>query len=143
MTASNGFMGRDAFVAASKRRFRDVPLGDGKCRIRSLTAGEWADLDLKSLDKKGAFSVANYKYSDARLIVSCVVDGDGNPVFRDSDLDMIMGLDTSLVNPLVREIKSHCRILGVEDSEKNLNGTGGGATPCTSSAPPAQEAATG
>lgn len=129
-------MGRDAFLAAGKRRFKNVAIGGEKCRIRSMTEGEWANLDLKNLDKKGQFSVANYRYSDARLIAFCVCDVNGEPVFADTDLDTIMGLDTSIVQPLIREIKSHCGLgLGVEDAEKNLNGTGNAGLPCSSAEP--------
>lgn len=141
MTASNGFMGRDAFLAAGKRRYTEVTLpSGGKARIRSITEGEWAALDLKNLNRKtGRLDYESYKYSDARLIALCVVDHDGNAVFGERDLDEIMGFDTSFIRPLRRAILEHCGLSGdVEAAEKNLNVTGDAGAPCTSSAPPAQ-----
>lgn len=125
------------FLAAGKRRFKEVTIhGFGTCRIRSMTEGEWSAMDLQNLDKKGAFSVANYRYSDARLIAFCVCDGDGNRVFGDGDLDAIMGLDTSVVAPLLKEIREHCGLRGgVEEAEKNLSGTGDAGSPCSSAEP--------
>lgn len=145
MTASNGFMTREHFLAARKRRFKEVELpGFGKCRIRSMTEFEWSALDMKNIDKqKGGLNWNAYRYSDARLIAFCVVDGDGEPVFSDADLDVIMGFDTSIIVPLRKEILEHCGLRGtVEESEKNLSGTGDAGSPCTSSAPPAPEPAT-
>lgn len=123
---SNGFMSRDAFLnSATKRRFKDVALPGGqKCRIRSISEGEWSEIEVKSLDKKGGFNIAGLKMSDARLIVAAVCDHDGNPIFADTDLESIMGFDTGYVRPVVREIKQHCGIGGsVEDAEKNFSAT--------------------
>lgn len=129
---SNGFMSREDFLgSASKRRFKDVPLpGGNKARIRSISEGEWAEIDLKSVDKKGGYNIAALRLSDARLIVATVCDHDGNPIFSDADLETIMGFDTGYVLPLVREIKEHCGLRGtVEDAEKNLSATAAASLP--------------
>lgn len=137
MTTSNGFLGRDELLAYSNRRFKEVSLLDGrKCRIRSITEAEWADIDVKTIDfKKGGLSQSGLRQSDVRLVIACVCDHDGNPLFKESDSESLAKIDTAVFVPLVREIKDHCGLRGgTEDHEKNSGTTGGGGSPCTSPA---------
>ena len=128
-------MNKDDFFAANKRRFKEVALpGGSTARIRSLTAGEWADIDAKNTDaKNGGLSVAGLKNSDRRLIIAAVVDADGNPVFAESDLPKLAEIDAGLTIPLVRAIREHTGLKGdVEDSLKNSEATTGGSSPTSS-----------
>lgn len=134
---TNGFLGRDELLAYSNRRFKEVPLSDGrKVRIRSITEAEWADIDIKTIDaKKGGLSLAGLRQSDTRLVIACVCDGDGNPLFRESDSESLSKLDAAVFVPLVREIKEHCGLRGgLDDQQKNLNATGGDGSQCSSPA---------
>jgi len=121
-------MNKDAFFAANKRRFKDVALPGGEtARIRSLTAGEWAEIDSKNVDtKRGGLSVSGMKNSDFRLIIASVVDAEGNQVFADSDLPKLGEIDAGVILPLVRAIKDHSGLRGdVEDAIKNSETTTG------------------
>lgn len=128
MTTSNGFAGRDDFFGDGKRRFKTVSLPGGKqCRIRSLTAGEWCDLDAKNVDiKRGGLSAVGLRNSDLRLVIAAVCDGDGNLVFQESDLSSLAAVDASLVIPLVKEIRDHCGLKSTtDDALKNSEATAG------------------
>ncbi len=128
-------MNKDDFFAANKRRFKDVALpGGSTARIRSLTAGEWADIDAKNTDaKNGGLSVVGMKNSDRRLIIASVVDADGNQVFSDSDLPKLGDIDAGVTIPLVRAIKEHAGLRGdIEDAVKNSEATTGGSSPTSS-----------
>ena len=119
----------DFFKSANKRRFRDVPLPSGlTARIRSLTAGEWADIDMGSVNKtKGGLNPAGVRNSDFRLIAAAVVDADGNPIFSATDLPQLESMDAADSIALARTIKEHTGIRqDVEDAIKNFNTTGGG-----------------
>lgn len=135
MTASNGFAGRDDFFAATKRRFKEVPLPGGKkCRIRSLTAAEYAEIDAKNIDfRKGGLSANGVRNSNLRLIIASVCDHDGQPVFQESDLEKLASIDVGFVEPLVKEIKEHCGLRqDMEAALKNSEATGGGDSSSTS-----------
>lgn len=135
MTTSNGFLSRDEFLSATKRRFREVSLPGGKhVRIRSITAGEWADIETKNLNlKQGGLNATGIRNSDLRLIVATVCDGDGQTIFSDSDLPKLAEADAAMTQPLVREIREHCGLTkDVEDALKNCGTTGGGGLPSSS-----------
>jgi len=138
MTTSNGFAGRDDFFAATKRRFKEVPLWGGKrCRIRSLTAAEYSELDARNIDfRKGGLSANGVRNSNLRLIIASVCDHDGQSVFQESDLEKLASIDVALVEPLVKEIKEHCGLRqDVEAALKNLGATGGDDSPSFSAEP--------
>lgn len=119
---------RDSILAGTKRRFKDVTLWDGSsARIRSLTAAEWAEIDSKTIDmKKGGLSASGVKASDLRLFAATVCDGDGNPLFQESDIPALGSLDAALVIPVVKEIRDHCGLRQTtEDALKNSAPTGG------------------
>lgn len=135
MTTSNGFAGRDDFLAATKRRYKPVPLWGGKtARIRSLTAAEYAEIDAKNIDfRKGGLSANGVRNSNLRLIIASVCDGNGEPIFLESDLDKLASIDVAMVEPLVKEIKEHCGLRqDVESALKNLEATGAGDSPSSS-----------
>lgn len=138
MTTNNGFAGRDDFLSATKRRFKEVPLWGGKkARIRSLTAAEYAEIDAKNIDfRKGGLSANGVRNSNLRLIIASVCDCDGQPVFQELDLDKLAGIDVALVEPLVKEIKEHCGLRqDVEAALKNSGTTGEEGSPSSSAEP--------
>lgn len=135
MSSSNGYATRDMFLAVSQRRFKDVLIAGMKYRIRSLTEGEWSDHQAETMGfKNGTSQEEGFRTSDARLIALTVVDGNGTPIFRDTDVPRLAYCDAGLTEPLVREIRRHCGAAGVEDSLKNLGVTGEGDSLSSSSA---------
>jgi hypothetical protein len=133
MSESNGYATRDEFLATSKRRYRDVPIAGKKYRIRSLTEGEWSELQLVTLGvKEGIDREEGIRTSDARLIVATVVDANGQLIFKDTDVARLAYCDAGITEPLVKEIRKHCGAAGVEDSLKNFGATGDGDSPSSS-----------
>jgi len=135
MTASNGFLTRDSFLAFTKRRFKEVNLPDGQhCRIRSISEAEYAEVDSRNIDfRKGGLSVAGIRGSNVRLIIACVCDGDGQPIFSDSDASQLSQVDAAVIEPLVREIREHCGLRqDSDDILKNSVATGGAGSPTSS-----------
>lgn len=143
MSESNGYATRDMFLAVSKRRFKDVTVAGLKYRIRSLFEGEWSEHQVETMGlKSGVSQEDGFRTSDARLIVATVVDGNGDPIFRDTDVPRMAYCDAGLTEPLAKEIRRHCGAGGVGDSLKNLGTTGDGDSPTSCSGPPAPAPAT-
>ncbi len=122
MSEGNGFATRDAFLGPAKRRFTEAEIENlGKVRIRSLTELERSKFEASMRAKDG--QVSNVKLVDmkARLIVLCVVDGDGNPLLTHRDIDQILQQDSKVTNELVDRIQEHCGFTkaDIEDLEKN------------------------
>lgn len=143
MSASNGYATRDQFFALPARRFKDITICGMKFRIRSLLEGEWAAHQLGNLDLvNGGNNMDGLKSSDARLIVACVVNGDGDLVFTDTDVPRLAYADAGLTEPLVRAIRLHCRVVDVEEAKKNSSTTGGDGSPTSSCEQQQREPAT-
>lgn len=143
---TNSPAGRDYFLSAAKRRFKEVPLPDGTTvRIRSITAGEWAESDAKNYDRKnGGFSLKGLRESELRLVVLSVVDVEGNPVFTEGDIPQLADIDAGLILPLFAAIKEHSRFKqNVEDAIKNSEATGEGSSLSSSSGQQGQPVSTG
>lgn len=136
MSDSNGYATRDMLLSATKRRFKDVAVAGMKYRIRSLFEGEWSEHQVETMGfKSGVTQEDGFRTSDARLIVSTVVDADGELIFRDTDVPRLAYCDAGLTEPLAREIRRHCGAGGVEDSLKNFGTTGDGGSPTSCSEP--------
>lgn len=111
---------RDAFLQSAKRRYTTVEIdGFGEVRLQSITAGEQAEIEASGYtdDKKErAKQMAQWQ---ARYICKCVVGADGNRVFSDDELEHVLRMDSGVTAPLYEAITQHCRMVGVEDAEKN------------------------
>ncbi len=115
-------IGRDALLGAPARRFAEVAIeGLGRVRIRSLTELERSRIEASMRDKKGNLSSSRMVDLKCRLIVDSVVDGEGNPLFTNSDIDRIRQQDSKVTNSLVEAIQAHCgwSDSDLEDLEKN------------------------
>ena len=119
MTKSNGYVKRDElFANPPGRRFADETVeGFGKVRIRSLTAREKTKYDSAAINSKGGINTKSLLTANARLIVACVVDGEGNPVFSEADIDKLQDMDAGVIEELASRCGKHCGI--TEDTEKN------------------------
>lgn len=131
----SSFAGREDFFAATKRRFAEVQLPNSMtARIRSLTEGEYAACDFKNYDsKKGGLSAEGLRKSDLRLMVACICDETGNPLFTDADFEKLQGIDAAVTRTLIRAIREHCGLQkDTEEALKNSETTGGGDSPTSS-----------
>lgn len=97
--SSNGYLGRGDFLKLSelKRRYSDVQIdGFGKIRIQSLSEREASQLRQKmNGDDK------------ATLICACVVDEEGNRLFRDTDSEKLSDIDASVIDLMFQSCADH------------------------------------
>lgn len=129
---------RDDFLAATKRRYKEVPLWTGKiARVRSLTETEFQDIDIRNINfQKGGLSAPGLRSSNARLIVATVCDANGEPIFGEADVPRLAAVDSALIEPLVREIRDHCGLRqDAEEILKNFGPTEGEGSASSSAAP--------
>lgn len=122
MSESNGLATRESLLANTARRFEIFELPDGsKVRVRSLTELERQKYELASLSKKGELLQSRLLTMKCRLIVLCIVDADGNPVFTDADVSALQEQDSQLTNALADVCQHHAGIsdADIEGLEKN------------------------
>lgn len=132
MSEGNGFASRDQILQPLKRRFAVVDVPEwGRFRIRSLTELERSRFEASIRDKKGQVSANKLIDLKCRLIVLCVVDGEGNPLLTNSDIDVLRNQDAKATNALVDAIQTHCGITeaDMEDLEKNSDVTPAASLP--------------
>ena len=116
MTTSNGYVSRDKlFSKPVKRRYADAQIeGFGLVRMRSLTARDKSRFDAAALDSKGRVNTKSLLTANARLIVICLVDSEGNPIFSDNDVDKLLDMDSGVIEKLSEACGVHCGITGEE-----------------------------
>lgn len=132
MSEQNGLATRDSVLAASRRRFTEVVVpGGSRVRIRSITEGERSDWESAMLDPRGRPKRAAMRRWKVGLIVLCVVDADGNPLFSAGDIDGLMQVDSAITNRLFDACQEHCGVSDddVEALEKNSAATSDAASP--------------
>lgn len=115
-------IGRDALLGPPKRRFAKIDVPDlGAVRIRSLTELERSRIEASMRDKKGGLSGSKLLDLKCRMIVECVVDESGNPIFTSRDIPQLNQQDSKVTNAIVDAIQAHCGWSDddIEDLEKN------------------------
>lgn len=136
---SDNYATREDFFAETKRRYKPVRLWNGKrTRIRSLSESEYSEIDSRNIDfKRGGLSATGVRGSNVQLVMACVCDADGNPLFGgEEDAKKLAQLDSALIEPLVHEIRDHCGLKkDAVEAEKNSEPTGGGSSPSSSAGP--------
>ena len=117
---SNGYVKPDELFKPMVRRFEDVTItGLGKFRLRTLTAGEAAQYAAKRISRDGGMSHQGMLTSNARIIVLCCVDHEGNQIFSDDDILRIQQLPAGQVATLAAECLQHCGMADAEEEAKN------------------------
>ncbi len=120
MNEQNSFVSRDSlFGKPLERRFADSEVaGFGKFRIRSITAGEQNKLNRKNYSNRGTVLPDKLLQANARFLVACVVDADGNQIFSEQDVPQILELDAKIIENVIAKCSEHC---GFDDeaAEKN------------------------
>jgi hypothetical protein len=95
-------------AALSGRRYASVEVGGVTLRIQSLTALELSAWKAASLDEKGEPSRDNAQLENVRLVVACVVDEGGKPVFgSDGDLALVSNWDADIVAAVALACSTH------------------------------------
>jgi hypothetical protein len=105
---------RERFLAANKRKTKDVVIGDETFTLKEMTARQASPLfDMgESADKLDVM---------AEMIVASVYDSDGNLVFTPKDKTVVLDLGASMVAQLgiqVMELNGRAKP-AVEEASKN------------------------
>jgi len=108
---SMGSSATDFFTAAATRRIEPIAgLDQWKIRafMRSMTAREKDDFEASVLtDELDKVDDERLKTAKARLVIACVCDEKGSPLFTDADLDRVRGLDSKVIEIIHRQVNSH------------------------------------
>lgn len=107
---------RATFLGGLQRRYGELvlPVAGVAVRYQSLSEREMSVYELARWDRD---EEGNLQASDealrtarARLIVLCLVDGDGNRLLTDADLEQVMLLDAVDMGALYDVLRDHCGI---------------------------------
>jgi len=107
-----------------KRRFGevDLPILGVTVRFQSMTEDEYSQYESAVLALKGG-GLRKAKLEDAnrRFLVLCLVDGDGNRLFADKQVDEFKKWDMADIKILYKACSEHCGISesDIEDLVKN------------------------
>lgn len=98
--------------------------------MRSLSELERSRFEASCRDKKGQVAPTKLLDMKCRMIVLAAVDGEGNQIFTNSDVDQLRQQDSKFTNALVDEIQKHWGVTDddLEDLEKNCEPTAGVAS---------------
>ena len=101
-----------------KRRHSEATVeGFGTFRIQNLTAAEQNTLNRKNFNSKGVQLPNEILKANARLIIACIVDEDGDRVFVDADIKELLDLDAAILDEVIGEVADHCGLN--DDAAKN------------------------
>lgn len=114
-------LSKEEFFARGGRRYETVPvpeLGeDAEVRVRSLTGDEWEEYEQSLSETKVRGNKvevkANNRHRRAKLLVMCVVDEDGQPIFDKRDVIRVSGMPAGALD----RIYEVCERLCGQDSE--------------------------
>jgi len=67
----------------------DVPEWGGKVRMRGMTGTERDAFEAENFQVRGRNTKLNFENLRARLLVRCIVDNDGKPMFSKGDIDSL------------------------------------------------------
>ena len=123
---------RQAFLTGCTRRFTTVDLPNGmNVRIRSLTEREQSEYEMGVFQRDAAGMLLRdeegnllrddlaIQQNRSRLIVLCVVDGEGNRLLADTDVEQVELLDAQDTRVLYLAIQEHCGMLEPREAKKN------------------------
>jgi len=98
----------------------EIPEWGGTVRVRTMTGSERDAWEQGLFDDKG--KIRRAKDIRASFLVLCLIDGEGNRIFKDADIPLL-GKKSSLVLDRLFTVAQRLNGLGkkdIEDLEKNL-----------------------
>ena len=123
-----GLLTKEQILAADRKRTVDVTVKEwgGTVPLQELSASDrdmWENESfLMSSDGSGA--KFNPKHARARLVVRCIVDGQGRRMFSDDEVASIGSLSASTMQKLVNAAR---KLNAISDEDiKELEGNSGG-----------------
>ena len=127
MSESNGYATKASLLGNRQtRRYADVIVDGQKFRLRSLNALESNTIQARMLiEEEEDDRIREIATANCRMISQCVVDGNGDRLFSDDDIDALAELDAAFVERLARACRKHAEFDpgAVEKAEKNSEPT--------------------
>ena len=116
MSETNGYANPAELFTPQKRNYADIDIdGLGKFRLRDLNAEEAAGYAADRFTKQGELRRAGLITANARIIVLCCVDNEGNLLFNRDDVPRLQELPAGRVAVTVSAVVrfSHTRFAPV------------------------------
>lgn len=115
------YLTKEQILSAQDFKYEEVQIPEwgGTVRVRGLTAYERDELEVQAMEaQKNPDAAKNVR---ARLVVKCLVDADGNRLFKDSDADALGTKHGAILDKLfwVTQRLSALTAQDIEDLEKN------------------------
>ena len=110
---------RTDLLARCKRRFNTVSIDGMDFRLQSLSESEKSRFEKQVINKKTG---EVYMSARRRLLITMLVDDDGEPLLSGSDMDLLGEMDGAIVAKLFDAASEHAGFSSpeaVEDLEKN------------------------
>lgn len=124
-TSTNGQPPRQFLSAADIRAREDtkydefqVPAWENAwVRIRSLTSKERDKYEEDVTQQKNGKATTNLKNARAKLVVMVLVDGAGNRIMGDRDIETLGGKNSDAINTIFRRA---CKLSGILQTEQDM-----------------------
>ena len=110
---------RDDLLARCKRRYNTVSIDGMQFRLQSLSESEKSRFEKQVINKKTG---EVYMSARRRLLITMLVDDDGEPLLSGSDLDLLGEMDGAIVAKLFDAASEHAGFSNtdeIEELEKN------------------------
>ena len=114
-----------------KRRFdtMSLPICGLTVRFQSLSALERGRHQAATLTKDGNTDPTRIADADARLIVACLVDADGNRLFTDKESGGVCQWEGADASSLAKRLRKHCGLTTEEERPADFTESESNATP--------------
>ena len=102
------YLTREALFQKTERRYRDVDLPNGeKARLQSLNELERAEHNSELLKDDGSVDKEKLKLATCRLLRMMLVDADGNEILHDSDIEVLLQIDSAVMEVIGDAAREH------------------------------------
>ena len=112
---------RNDLLARCKRRYNTVSIDGMQFRLQSLSESEKSRFEKQVINKKTG---EVYMSARRRLLITMLVDEEGEPLLSGSDLDLLGEMDGAIVAKLFDAASEHAGFTNseaVDELEKNSN----------------------
>ena len=119
--SKTNLISRTDLLARCKRRFNTVSIDGMEFRLQSLSEAEKSRFEKAVINKKTG---EVYMSARRRLLITMLVDDDGEPLLSGSDMDLLGEMDGAIVAKLFDAASEHAGFTNseaVDELEKNSN----------------------
>ena len=117
--SKTNLISRTDLLARCKRRFNTVSIDGMEFRLQSLSEAEKSRFEKAVINKKTG---EVYMSARRRLLITMLVDDDGQPLLSGSDMDLLGEMDGAIVAKLFDAASEHAGFTNseaVDELEKN------------------------